>query len=70
MAGLTPNQLPRITREYLNSLRLPGQDFNFEVTYKKQGSKFSLVFTALGGLTDEEKNSDVDILINVFLLSW
>lgn len=65
MATINPTQLPRITREYLDSLKVPGKNFPFEITYANRRKNFALIFSIERELTEAERNTAVDIQINV-----
>ena len=65
MAIINPTQLPRITREYLDSLKVPGKNFPFEITYANRRKNFALIFSIERELTEAERNTAVDIQIDV-----
>ena len=65
MAIINPTQLPRITREYLDSLKVPGKNFPFEITYANRRKNFALIFSIERELTEVERNTAVDIQIDV-----
>ena len=65
MAAINPTQLPRITREYLDSLKVPGKNFPFEITYANRRKNFALIFSIERELTEAERNTAVDIQIDV-----
>ena len=65
MATINPTQLPRITREYLDSLKVPGKNFPFEITYANRRKNFALIFSIERELTEAERNTAVDIQIDV-----
>lgn len=65
MAIINPTQLPRITREYLDSLKVPGKNFPFEITYANRRNNFALIFSIERELTEAERNTSVDIQMDV-----
>ena len=65
MTIVNPIQLPRITREYLDSLKVPGKNFPFEITYANRRKNFALIFSVERELTEAERNTAVDIQIDV-----
>lgn len=58
-------QLPRITREYLDLLRTPGKSFSFEVQFVNRRGNYALLFRPIQVLSDGDRQSNVDIQIEV-----
>lgn len=65
MAELTQNQLPRITKAYLNSLKTPGKSFPFEVQFVNRRNNYALMFQYRNSLSSADRDSNVDIQIEV-----
>lgn len=59
------SQLPRITREYLDLLRTPGKSFSFEVQFVNRRGSYALLFRPIQVLSDGDRQSNVDIQIEV-----
>lgn len=65
MAELTQNQLPRITKAYLNSLKTPGKGFPFEVQFVNRRNNYALMFQYRNSLSNADRDSNIDIQIEV-----
>ena len=65
MAEPTQNQLPRITKAYLNSLKTPGKSFPFEVQFVNRRNNYALMFQYRNSLSNADRDSNVDIQIEV-----
>ena len=59
------SQLPKITREYLDLLRTPGKSFSFEVQFVNRRGNYALLFRPIQVLSDGDRQSNVDIQIEV-----
>ena len=59
------SQLPKITREYLDLLRTPGKSFSFEVQFVNRRGNYALLFHPIQVLSDGDRQSNVDVQIEV-----
>ena len=59
------SQLPKITREYLDLLRTPGKSFSFEVQFVNRRGNYALLFRPIQALSDGDRQSNVDVQIEV-----